>query len=143
MAQQKIVHRYARMWPREVFEKAVSKTGAGRMTIIAKDLEFLGGRGVYILYRDDQPYYIGQAEKLRFRLWCHATKPNDRYYHFWSFFSAFAVDEKEHRNVIEGVLIAAMPTAANSAKPKLPPERVPKEVGNILRKIYSGRVALS
>jgi hypothetical protein len=62
MAQQKIVHRYARMWPREVFEKAASKTGAGRMTIIAKDLEFLGGRGVYILYRDDQPYYIGQAE---------------------------------------------------------------------------------
>ncbi|MGC2477642.1 MAG: GIY-YIG nuclease family protein [Candidatus Sulfotelmatobacter sp.] len=142
MAKRRIIEGYARMWPREVFEKVAPIVGS-RKAIMAKSSEFLSGPGVYVLYRDDEPYYVGHADRLRFRLWCHAVKPNDQYYHFWNFFSAFAVEEKEYRNEIEGVLIAAMPAVANSAKPKLPKERVPKDVGNLLRKIYGGRVSLS
>jgi len=73
---------------------------------------------VYILYRDDKPYYIGKAERrMAQRLWDHAILTHDRYFHFWNFFSAFAVSDKKHRNELEGILIAAMPTA-NSARPK-------------------------
>ena len=48
-----IVTGYARMWPREVFGKAGLKK---------EILDFLENPGVYILYRDDKPYYIGQAK---------------------------------------------------------------------------------
>ena len=104
---------------------------------MARGLEFLNKPGVYVLYRDDEPYYIGQADKLRRRLWNHARRPESRYYHFWNFFSAFAVEDTAHRDELEGVLIASMPTA-NSAKPKLRRERMPKEVCDLLRCIYDG-----
>ncbi|HZR55614.1 MAG TPA: GIY-YIG nuclease family protein [Terriglobales bacterium] len=141
MAQRKIIVGYARMWPREVFEKVQPQNG-GRKIIMAKSSEFLSGPGVYILYRDDEPYYIGQAEKLRRRLWNHAIKTDSRYYHFWNFFSAFAINDENYRNEVEGILIAALPTAANSAKPKLPKEKMPRDVGILLRKIYAGRISL-
>ena len=140
MASPKIIIGYARMWPREVFEKFEPEESKGRKIIMAKSSKFLEGPGVYILYRDDEPYYIGQAEKLRRRLWSHAIKPDSRYYHFWNFFSAFAIDDRSFRNEVEGILIAALPTAANSAKPKLPKEKMPKNVGILLRKIYAGRI---
>jgi len=70
---------YARMWPREVFDnfdnlsaRTDAETSAG--------LEILNKAGIYVLYRDDIPYYIGQAKKLRFRIFSHANKPNGRYY---------------------------------------------------------------
>ena len=114
-----IVSGYARMWPREVFAKVAPTKGSRHRhkTLLAKSLEFLQVGGVYVLYRDDVPYYIGQASKLRHRLWRHALNAESRYFHFWNFFSAFAVKNKQHRNELEGVRIAAMPTA-NSAKPK-------------------------
>src|SRR5271170_4715899 len=119
MHKQIIVSGYARMWPREVFGKFPPLKGAAskRKKIMAKGLRFLEGPGVYILYRDDEPYYIGQATKLRSRLWGHAIQAESRYFHFWNFFSAFAVPSPRHRDELEGILIAAMPTA-NSAKPK-------------------------
>jgi hypothetical protein len=119
---------YARMWPREVFGRSGLKS----------ELEFLENPGVYILYRDDKPYYIGQAAILRKRLWSHAVQASGRYYHFWNFFSAFAVLDPKHRNELEGILIAAMPTA-NSAKPKLQREKMPKGVRALLTKINSFR----
>ena len=134
-----IVSSYARVWPREVFEKFPPVSGNGRQKIMAKALSFLNGAGVYILYRDDQPYYIGQATRLRSRLWGHAIKADGRYYHFWNFFSAFAVENRKLRNELEGILIAAMPTA-NSAKPKLQREKMPKEVRELLRDIYRHRM---
>lgn len=141
MANSKIVRSYARVWPREVFEKFPPPDGSGKQTIMAKALKFLDGPGVYILYRDDEPYYIGQATRLRSRLWRHAIRPEGRYYHFWNYFSAFAVPDKNLRNELEGILIAAMPTA-NSAKPRIQKEEIPKEVRTLLREIYRHRLPL-
>ena len=139
MAGRKIVSSYARVWPREVFEKFPPSNGKGRQAILAKGLSFLDGPGVYILYRNDQPYYIGQADRLGSRLRKHANRPEGRYYHFWNFFSAFAVPDENMRNELEGILIAAMPTA-NSAKPKIQKEKMPSVVCNLVRQIYRRRM---
>src|ERR1700733_6867313 len=83
MAHSGITEGYARMWPRALFERL-----EGEKRMHAASLDFLLGPGVYVLYRDDKPYYIGQAQRLRNRLWGHARRPDGRYYHFWNFFSA-------------------------------------------------------
>ena len=131
-----IVSGYARMWPREVFTSVPARDGTGKKQITPP---FLDKAGVYILYRNDMPYYIGQADPLRRRLRNHAKKTDSRYYHFWNFFSAFAVENPTHRNELEGILIAAMPTA-NSAKPKLSKEKMTKDVVDLLRTIYNYRL---
>jgi len=118
------------MWPRALFERL-----EGERAMRASSLDFLRGPGVYVLYRDDKPYYIGQAQRLRNRLYGHARRPDGRYYHFWNFFSAFAVKSKRLRDELEAVLIAAMPTA-NSAKPKLLKEKMPAQVIKLLHEIY-------
>src|SRR5262249_42130442 len=111
---------YARMLPRDVFYCLVqNENGSKRKKIVlAKGLEFVEEPGVYVLYRDDIPYYVGKAAKLRNRLWAHACKPGARYHNFWNFFSAFVVHDPKLRNLIEAILITAMPTA-NGAKPRL------------------------
>jgi hypothetical protein len=133
----KAVSAYARMWPREMFDH-LDPDGPRKNTPLAKSVEFLDQPGVYILYRDDVPYYIGKADRLRKRLWQHAQKPDARYYNFWNFFSAFVVLDTTRRTEVEGILISAMPTA-NSAQPKLPRERLPKEAIGMIRKIRKGR----
>src|ERR1700751_1568992 len=100
MAQTGITEGYVRMWPRSVFERL-----EGKKAILAKSLDFLHGPGVYVLYRDDTPHYIGQANRLRRRLYYHAREPEkSRYYHFWNFFSAFAVRNKVLRDELEAIL---------------------------------------
>jgi len=42
---------------------------------------------VYVLYRDNIPYCVGQATKLRHRLWSHAGSPGARYGNFLSRFA--------------------------------------------------------
>lgn len=104
-----IVTEYAKMWPRAVFDM---KEG-GKHPVEAKKL--LQSCGVYVLYRDDMPYYVGQTGgTLWRRIWAHANRPRDRYYNFWNYFSAFVVPNKKHLDEIEGVLVASMPTE-NSA----------------------------
>lgn len=125
-----ITEGYVRMWPRALFERF-----EGERAMRASSLDFLRGPGVYVLYRDDKPYYIGQAQRLRNRLYGHARRPDSRYYHFWNFFSAFAVKNKKLRDEVEAILIAAMPTA-NSAKPKLLKEKMPAQVIKLLHEIY-------
>jgi hypothetical protein len=71
----------------------------------------LTGRGFTFSNRIESPYYIGQGKKLRNRLWGHAKRVGGLYYNFWNFFSALAFDDQKHRDELEGVLIAAMPTA--------------------------------
>src|SRR5947209_4611415 len=83
---------YARMWPREVFDCLVVDEKP-RKQAMAKGLEILTKPGVYILYRDDLPYYIGQASRLRSRLWQHANVPGARYHNFWNFFSVFVAED--------------------------------------------------
>jgi len=126
----KIVSQCAQMWPREVFD---IKEG-NRLLTNVRDL--LAEPGVYVLYRDDHPYYIGKTAGILFnRIWAHANRPKDKYYNFWNFFSAFVVPEQEHIGEVEGLLIAAMPLTANSANPRIKRIHLPNNVGKILRKL--------
>jgi hypothetical protein len=135
-----IVAKYARMWPREVFD-CPAPVGSSRR-VLGKTLEILQKPGIYILYRDDVPYYVGRASMLRKRLYRHAFVPKDPYYNFWNFFSAFVVEDQVKRNEIEGILIAAMPTA-NSAEPRLAREAMPTEITKMMREIRKVRASRS
>ena len=113
------------MWPRIVFDFD------GEATV----KECLSEPGVYVLFRDDVPYYVGKTHITLFRrIRVHATRTRDRYYHFWNYFSAFIVPNAKHRDEIEGVLIASMPTA-NGANPKIKRIRLPLNVNNLMHKI--------
>jgi hypothetical protein len=72
--------------------------------------------GVYVLYRDDVPYYVGQAIRLRGRMRNHACIPGTRYHNFWNLFSAFVIRDQRRRDEIEGIRIDAMPTKSASAR---------------------------
>lgn len=142
MAEKKniVVEEYARMWPREVFDCLISNEDGGRKRILGKGLDLVNEPGVYVLYRNDIPYYIGQATKLRHRLWLHAGSPGARYGNFWNYFSAFVIRDKAMRDEVEGILIAAMPTA-NSAKPKLKRAKFPLVVSQMVRRIRKNRAS--
>lgn len=131
-----IVKEYARMWPREVFyQLGPNASGKGKSVHPYKGLELVNEPGVYVLYRDGIPYYVGQATRLRNRLWSHACSPAARYHNFWNHFSAFVIKAPHLRNQIEGVLIAAMPTA-NGARPRLKRAKIPELVSRMSRDIY-------
>ncbi|PYV17504.1 MAG: hypothetical protein DMG21_08240 [Acidobacteria bacterium] len=117
----KIVTGYAQMWPRAVFDmRDIEKKMIG--------WENLDKPGVYVLYRDDQPYYIGMTKANLFhRVWQHANQPKDKWYNFWNFFSAFVVPDVKLIPQIESILIAAMPTA-NGANPEIERIDMPMEV---------------
>lgn len=124
-----IVSDHARMWPRVIFAPISGEPS------IAGTLEFLNQPGVYILYKGDIPFYIGKADVLWKRLRTHARQVEGPYYHFWDFFSAFVVPDKDQRNELESILIAAMPTA-NSARPKIQKGKMPDSVHDILSALY-------
>lgn len=102
--------------------------------LLFQEIVLLTKPGVYVLYRDTVPYYVGQAQKLRLRLKEHACVPDSRYYNFWNFFTAFVVENESDRNDIEGILIASVPTA-NSAKPRIKKESLPPPVRRMIREI--------
>ena len=124
-----IIKEYARMWPREVFYLSEGKKK------LAKGLELVKQPGVYVLYRDGVPYYVGKAFKLYDRLWAHACQPGARYHNFWNHFSAFVIPDRKLMNQVEGILIAAMPTA-NGARPRIKRAPIPDEVSRMSRAIY-------
>src|SRR5450755_845665 len=102
---------FFRMWPRALFHMKDGKPILER--------HFGKIAGVYVLYRNDVPYYIGKTgTTILKRLRNHALKPNARRYNFWNYFSAFAIDDPSHRDEVEAILISAMPTA-NSATPRI------------------------
>jgi len=104
--------RFFRMWPRALFHLK-----EGKRLLRAT----LSEPAVYVLYRDDTPYYIGKTSKpLIKRVGGHAPKPNWRRYNFWNYFSTFTIKDERHRDEVEAILISAMPTAANSSKPRIP-----------------------
>lgn len=131
----RIVTGHVRMWPRELFYiRAENK-------LFLKKIDALKQPGVYVLYRDEQPHYVGKARRLATRLHDHANKSTDRYYLFWNYFSAFFAPKGNCRE-LEAILIAAMPTV-NGSKPKMREESLPGEFRRILRKeqvIEHGRV---
>ncbi|MGA8234681.1 MAG: hypothetical protein WB795_24610, partial [Candidatus Acidiferrales bacterium] len=53
---------------------------------------------------------------------------------FGNYFSAFVVPDAKHRDEVEGILIASMPTA-NSASPKIKRIPLPREVTRMMRGI--------
>jgi hypothetical protein len=123
-----IVSRYAKTWPREVFDIKED----GRHVSAIKDA--LSEPGVYVLYREDQPYYIGKTSGPLFnRIWAHANRPHDKRYNYWNFFSVFIVPNAKHRDEVEGILIAGTPTS-NSAQPRFPRLALPARIGTLLRK---------
>jgi hypothetical protein len=114
---------FFRMWPRALFH-------------MPKGKEFLEHAlkqpGVYVLYRDEEPYYIGKTKKPLFkRLRTHSLRPNTRYYNFWTYFSAFEISEETHRDEVEAILISAMPTA-NSSRPKFDRKRLERDAAQFL-----------
>ncbi len=122
---------YFRMWPRALFHMPKGKEFL---------MTHLSSPGVYVLYRDREPYYVGKTSKaLGKRLRTHALRPNRRYYNFWNYFSAFEIKgEKgeEERAKIEAILISAMPTA-NSSKPKLARKKLDRAAARMLNDIQA------
>lgn len=123
--------KFLRMWPREIFQVGKKK--------LTDNGEALGKPGVYVLYRQDEPYYIGKAEDSLFkRLHAHANMMTSRYYFHWTHFSAFAFDvnsSKTRKKIkeIEGILISALPRASNGAAPRWPKAKIPRELRPLLK----------
>ena len=93
----RIITDYARMWPREILYLSEN---------LLKDVRSALDRpGVYVLYRDEHPYYVGRADRLYRRLNQHANNPRARRFHFWNFFSAYVIPNRKHIGDVEGVLI--------------------------------------
>jgi DNA-binding transcriptional regulator YiaG len=126
----RMIQGFISMWPREVCD--IRQKGEGRLFI--RECPYLRKPGVYVLYRDDHPYYIGRAEVLHRRIHAHANTTTDRYYNFWNLFSAFVVRDKRYLAEVESILIAAMPTA-NSSMPRMTKIRMPFRVTAQIRSI--------
>ncbi len=120
---------FIRMWPRALFHMKEGKK-------VLK--EALSEPGVYVLYRGDEPFYIGKtAGPLIKRMSGHALKPNWRRYNFWNYFSAFHIKDPSHRDEVEAILIAAMPTAANSSRPKIPRVVLTRQAAKLLNDVQA------
>ena len=92
----------------------------------------------YVLYREDEPYYIGKTETTIFkRVKTHALRPNARRYNFWNYFSTFEINDDDHRDEVEATLIAAMPTATNSSRPKIERMRVDRDLAKLVNEIQA------
>ena len=116
------------MWPRQLLYYTDGNH------LVVKELEILSKPGVYVLYRNDTPFYVGQAQRLRKRLWSHAKQVVGRYYNFWNYFSVFAVEDASMRNQLESILIAAMPTA-NGATPRIKRAQLPLHIKKHLQEV--------
>src|SRR5437667_10187694 len=101
----KLVKEHLRMWPRRIFDR-VDIIGKGK----EKRLNELRKAGVYILYRDDEPYYVGQAKNMRGRIGSHATDPTSRLFHFWNYFLAIVIEDSGMGYEVESLLLTAMPS---------------------------------
>jgi hypothetical protein len=122
-----IIDKYAKMWPRQVFDIRDGKK------YLPEIKQLLSEPGIYVLYREDEPYYVGKASTKMFRrLRAHAVSPKDRYYNFWNYFSAFVVKDTRHLSDVEGILIAAMPTY-NSAFPRFKKIYIPVKIADSIR----------
>jgi len=101
------------MWPRWILETEEKK-------LRDEVKELLNHPGVYILFRDEHPYYVGQADNLFKRLHGRANNPQSRHFHFWNFFSAYVVTDARSLDELEGILITSMASVTtNRATPKI------------------------
>jgi hypothetical protein len=123
-----IVSKFIRMLPRAIFDFPEIEGQKGSIASKIKELE---GPGVYILYRNDVPFYVGKTEgKLFDRLWQHANGVSSTRSYFWNYFSAFIVKNRRNIAEVEAILISAMPSViTNAARPKL--QKVRKGISTI------------
>lgn len=123
-----MIKSYIRMWPREVFGL---KDGNKPLKSIYRELE--KKPGIYILYQNGQPYYVGQAKNLWKRIRRHAGSQNAKYYHHWTHFSAFFLSDTRHINELEGLVISAFGTSiANSSQRRMKRILLPKDAARRL-----------
>lgn len=131
MTKRPIVEAYLKMCPRSALDLREGKE------LVRPVWGLFQKPGVYVLYRDDQPYYVGSAKKcLADRIYDHANQPQDNYYNFWNYFSAFLVPDIRHIAEVEGILIAAFPTE-NASKPKFKRLSLP---ANLTKCIHAKRL---
>ena len=129
MTKEKIVTKYGKFWPREVFDIF------DKNALVVRELRELQEHGVYILYRDDMPYYVGKTKgRLCDRLHAHSNKATDKYFQFWNYFSFFVVPDPNDLDQVEGILIASMPTLNIAQTRKIERIRVPSNIGKVLRR---------
>lgn len=84
MATSRIVTGYIKTRPRVLFDMFEDDK---KRKLLINRLKLLREPGVYVLYRDEQPYYVGKTTKSLFsRIHSHANKSTDTYYHFWNSF---------------------------------------------------------
>ena len=119
-----LVHKYVKLWPREVFYIREAK--------IQQELkDSLKHSGVYVLYLNFDVFYIGKADNLFRRLDAHAGTR----YQLWNHFSAFVVDP-EHLAEVEAIMIAATPRTANKSGGKVFKKiDLPGEIQSVLDKV--------
>ena len=123
------------MWPREVFDIFENNR------LVVTTLPELASPGVYILYRDESPYYIGKAKgRLISRLHSHSNLSTDPYFNFWNYFSFFVVPDPDHVDEVEGILIASTRTA-NIAVPKIKQVKLPTSIARVLRNVRRNAVS--
>ena len=129
-----LVSNFIRMWPREIFN---TPEGDGRKGSIASRIDELKKPGVYILYRDDVPFYIGQTKKkLRSRLRTHASGVVSLKSYFWNYFSAYIVEDPGNIDEVEAILISAMPSIImNSATPNLKKVHTRESIRKLMREL--------
>jgi hypothetical protein len=117
----KIIGEYARMWPRNVLYLDSE--------LLQEVRQLLDHSGVYVLYRDENPYYVGKADRLFVRIMQHANNPRKLQFNFWNYFSAYVIPNKAHIAEIEGVLITSMVmTTENRQKPRINRIALPSKV---------------
>jgi hypothetical protein len=127
---------YIQKWPRTVYNL---KDGNQPLESIREKLR--QKPGIYILYQNSQPYYVGQARNLWVRIRKHATNQNAKHYQPWTHFSAFIVNDIQSIKELEGLIIAAFDTAVvNGAKPRMTKILLPKDATKRLAK-QSGNIA--
>ena len=129
-AKTKMIKAYIRMWPREAYNL---KEGNKHLESVRKELR--QKPGVYILYQNGQPYYIGQAKNLWYRIRNHAINQNAKHYHLWTYFSAFILTDTDYMNELEGLIIATVgTTTANGAIMRMKRILLPKDAAKRLAK---------
>ena len=112
MAKRSIIEAYLKMWPRSALDLRDGSKLARPVW------DFFQKPGVYVLCRDDQPYYIGSSRTcIADRIYDHANQPKDNYNNFWNYFSVFIDPNVRNIPEVEGILIAAFPTE-NSSRPR-------------------------
>jgi hypothetical protein len=71
-------------------------------------------RGLYVLYKDESPFYIGLAASIRGRLADHLK---DHLRGKWDRFSFFEIKKKKYLKDIESLLIRGANPPGNRVKP--------------------------